>query len=105
MTLPALPRLRRRRYWLLALLAWLVFFAVRQLAGLDQHPLAGAAWAAVGLGVVGALTVARLHDRNRSGWWLAAVLIPLVGAAWLAWETALRRGTPDANAWGPDPRG
>ena len=51
-----------------------------------------------------ALSVARLHDRSRSGWWLAAVLVPVAGALWLAWELALRRGSPNTNAYGPGPR-
>ena len=49
-------------------------------------------------------SVARLHDRSRSGWWVAAVLVPVAGALWLAWELALRRGSAHANLYGPDPR-
>ena len=102
--MPSLPRVRRRWYWALGAATWLVFFAVRETLALEQRPVLATAWAGVALLVIGALTVARLHDRNRSGWWLAAVLVPIAGALWLAWEAALRRGTREPNAFGPDPR-
>ncbi len=99
-----LPRLRRRSFWALTSLTWFVFFAVREGLALEgQAPLA-TAWAGIALLSIGMLVVARLHDRGRSGWWLAAVLVPVAGALWLAWELALRRGSATANAWGPDPR-
>ncbi|MGU3540250.1 DUF805 domain-containing protein [Methylobacterium sp. A54F] len=72
--------------------------------------------------------VARLHDRNRSGWWIAAYLalygasfatddgtaeptLPALAAAiaaltflaWLARELFGRPGTPGPNRYGPPP--
>jgi uncharacterized membrane protein YhaH (DUF805 family) len=99
-----LPRLRRRHFWLLSIALWLIFFGARETLALEQHALVATAWAAIALLTTGALAVARLHDRSRSGWWLAAVLVPVAGALWLAWELALRRGSAHANAWGADPR-
>ena len=99
-----LPRLRRRAFWALSIGVWIVFFAARELFALErQAPLAIAA-AALTLLAIGTLAVARLHDRSRSGWWLATVLVPVAGALWLAWELALRRGSPNANPYGPGPR-
>lgn len=50
-----------------------------------------------------ALTVRRLHDTNRSGWYYFIVLIPIVGAIllliWLCKE-----GTHGANEYGEDPK-
>lgn len=47
-------------------------------------------------------SVRRLHDRDRSGWWLLLGAIPLVGTiiliVWLA-----TRGTVGPNRFGPDP--
>lgn len=99
-----LPRLRRRHFWLLSIALWLVFFGARETLTLEHQPLVATAWAAVALLAIGTLAVARLHDRSRSGWWLAAALVPVAGALWLAWELALRRGSAHANAWGADPR-
>ena len=49
-----------------------------------------------------AVSVRRLHDTNRSGWWLLICLIPLVGAIWLLVLFCLR-GTSGENRFGPDP--
>jgi len=102
--MPHLPRLRRRTFFFASVAAWLVFFAVREGLGLERIAGAATVWAAVQLLVLTLLTVARLHDRGRSGWALTAALIPLVGALWLWWETAWCRGTRGANRYGPDPR-
>ena len=48
------------------------------------------------------VTVRRLHDTGRSGWWYWLWLVPIVGMIlliiWLA-----SRGTAGPNAYGPDP--
>jgi uncharacterized membrane protein YhaH (DUF805 family) len=46
--------------------------------------------------------VRRLHDTDRSGWWLLIVLIPLVGAIVLLVFLVLE-GTRGDNRFGPDP--
>jgi uncharacterized membrane protein YhaH (DUF805 family) len=99
-----LSRLRRRTFWWVTLGVWIVFFAAREGLALERAPLAATLWAALALAIVGAIAVARLHDRGRSGWWLAALAVPVAGALWLACELALRRGNAHANAWGADPR-
>ena len=99
-----LPRLRRRSFWALTIAVWVLFFAAREAFGFEHQAWLANAWAAVALLAIGALAVARLHDRSRNGWWLAAVLLPVAGALWLAWELALRRGSAHANLHGPDPR-
>ena len=99
-----LPRLRRRSFWLLTIAVWAAFFAAREAFRLEQQPALATAWAAATLLALGALSVARLHDRGLSGWWLATVAVPVAGALWLAWQLALRRGSAHANLYGPDPR-
>jgi len=50
-----------------------------------------------------AVSVRRLHDTDKSGWWVLLALIPIVGAiiliVWFASD-----GTPGANRYGPDPK-
>lgn len=41
-----------------------------------------------------ALKVKRLHDRGRSGFWLLAGLVPVLGWLWLFWEVGLAPGKP-----------
>ncbi len=51
-----------------------------------------------------AVSVRRLHDTDRSGWWLLISLIPLVGfIVLLVFFTS--RGTDGDNRFGPDPLG
>lgn len=51
-----------------------------------------------------ALSVRRLHDVGKSGWWLLSGLIPLVGALYLIYVFS-QRGQTDPNPYGPDPKG
>ncbi|WP_256872527.1 DUF805 domain-containing protein, partial [Enterobacter cloacae] len=45
----------------------------------------------------------RLHDTDRSAWWLLLLLIPIIG-----WLIILifncQSGTPGENRFGPDPK-
>jgi uncharacterized membrane protein YhaH (DUF805 family) len=51
-----------------------------------------------------AVSVRRLHDLDRSGWWIFLGLIPLVGGIiLLIWYCM--RGTIGSNRFGPDPLG
>ncbi len=99
-----LSRLRRRTFWCATLAIWIVFFIVRETLALELLPLVATAWAALALASIGAVSVARLHDRGRSGWWLAALGVPVAGALWLGFELALRRGNTHVNPWGADPK-
>ena len=50
-----------------------------------------------------AVSVRRLHDIGRSGWWLLLSLIPLVGAIILIiWHCT--DSQPGANQYGPNPK-
>ena len=50
-----------------------------------------------------AVGVRRLHDTDRSGWWLLIGFIPLAGAiVLLIWF--VRRGTAGSNRFGADPQ-
>lgn len=99
-----LPRLRRRTFWLAVTAAWFLFLVVREAFSLEHVTGAATAWAALQVLVLLVLSTARLHDRGRSAWALSAALIPVVGALWLCWELACRRGSVGTNAYGRDPR-
>ncbi len=51
-----------------------------------------------------AVSVRRLHDTNKSGWWILIALIPLIGSIWLIVYMATE-GTKGENKYGPDPNG
>ena len=65
-------------------------------------------WAVYGLIMLGllipslAVSIRRLHDTNRSGWWQLVSLVPLVGGLVML-VLYLLSGTPGANRFGEPP--
>jgi len=49
-----------------------------------------------------AVSVRRIHDTNRTGWWVLILIIPLIGAIWLIVLYCLR-GNQGENKFGEDP--
>ena len=49
-----------------------------------------------------AVGIRRLHDTNRSGWWLLIALIPLIGSIILIVFFVIA-GDPGSNRYGPPP--
>lgn len=50
-----------------------------------------------------AVSIRRLHDTNRTGWWLLLGIVPLVGPIVLLVFFA-SDGNPDDNQYGPNPK-
>ena len=50
-----------------------------------------------------AVAVRRLHDQDKSGWWLLIQFVPFGGIILLVFM--LIEGTPGPNEYGPDPKG
>jgi uncharacterized membrane protein YhaH (DUF805 family) len=137
-------RLARGKYWLAGFLyvaLWLAFFVIGLLLLGDRaDDLLSFAGVGLLLWLVGvvlfavtcwsglAVGVKRLHDRNKTGWWIVlfyfapsmlsgaqasgsgggAMLLMLVGFAVSVWsfiELACLRGTRGPNRYGPDPLG
>ena len=51
-----------------------------------------------------AVTVRRLHDTGRTGWWYLIAFIPLIGLIVLIVFT-VKDGEPGTNRFGPNPKG
>ncbi|MEA2025478.1 MAG: DUF805 domain-containing protein [Chloroflexota bacterium] len=51
-----------------------------------------------------AVTVRRLHDTGRSGWWLLIVFIPFVGGL-ILFVFLLLDSRSESNSWGAPPYG
>ena len=51
-----------------------------------------------------AVTVRRLHDIDRTGWWILINLVPLIGTIVLL-VFCVMDGTPGNNRYGPNPKG
>ena len=51
-----------------------------------------------------AVAVRRLHDTDRSGWWILIGLVPLIGIIVLI-VFFVQDSTPGTNSFGPNPKG
>ncbi len=68
-----------------------------------DFPVANLTSIALSLPILG-IGVRRLHDIDRSGWWLLLSAVPIVGwIVLLVWQCT--RGTPGPNRFGHDPLG
>lgn len=102
-------RARRKEYWMFTLLviaASVVIGMVEGILGLSgtlamYGPLSLLFMLAILIPSI-AVGVRRLHDTNRSGWWMLIGLIPIVGSIVLLVFFVLE-GTRGPNAYGPDP--
>lgn len=97
-------RARRQEFWMFTLIqaAIVIVLAIIDLA-LETFPLF------LGLYFLGtllpnlAVTVRRLHDLGKSGWWYFISFVPFVGGIWLLVLTATE-GQPNPNEYGPSPK-
>ena len=103
-------RSRRKEYWYFALFSLIISLA---LILIDRET--GNFYPAVGLGLLSgiytlavfvptlAVSVRRLHDIDRTGWWVLLSFIPVIGALVLL-VFAVLEGTPGNNRFGPNPK-
>ncbi|MEO6155645.1 MAG: DUF805 domain-containing protein [Thermomonas sp.] len=103
-------RARRKEYWMFTLfniIAAVIAMILDNVLGLNFQGMGyGPIYALYGLAVLLpglAVSIRRLHDTDRSGWWLLLGLIPLIGAiiliVWLATD-----GTAGDNRFGSNPK-
>ncbi len=96
-------RSRRKEFWMFVLFDTLI----RIVLGLVEHRLQISFLSpiyslVVFLPYVG-VSMRRLHDTERSGWWLLLSLIPVIGTLVLLFFMVLE-GTQGDNAYGPNPK-
>ena len=112
-------RSRRKEYWMFFLFTFVVSFVLQILAGMLSGGRSENGMPS-GLGMVVfivlclfalailipsiALAFRRLHDTNRSAWWLLIGLVPFIGGIVLL-VFYVMDGTPGPNKFGPDPKG
>ena len=97
-------RARRKEYWMFVLVYFILLCIValiENFLGLDSllTGIAGLALLVPSL----AVGVRRLHDVGKSGWWLLAGLVPILGVLYLLY-LAVQDSQPGANMWGPNPK-
>ena len=104
-------RARRSEYWWWYLFVTIVFVVAGILdraVGLTySDTTVGGGWIATIAGIVFlipnlAVSVRRLHDTGRSGWWLLIGLVPLIGVIVLIYFFVL--DSENDNQYGPSPK-
>jgi uncharacterized membrane protein YhaH (DUF805 family) len=107
-------RARRTEYWMFQLFSLLVIIGIGLLASLMKG-IVGSETAAFLAGILIlvyliaifipslAVTIRRLHDQNKSGWFLLMQLIPWVGGI-IIFVFMVSDGTMGSNQYGPDPK-
>jgi uncharacterized membrane protein YhaH (DUF805 family) len=103
-------RARRKEYWFFVL-----FYILFAIAATFIDVLTGSFDPMSGLGMLGtllalglfipsiAVSVRRLHDTDRSGWWFLINFVPLIGAIWFL-VLMIFDSTPGDNRFGPNPK-
>jgi uncharacterized membrane protein YhaH (DUF805 family) len=103
-------RARRKEYWMFLLFNVIISII---LAVIDNAT--GSFSEAAGIGILGAIydlailipsiavSIRRLHDTDRSGWWLLIGLIPVIGAIVLI-VFLVQDSKPGPNRFGPNPK-
>ncbi len=100
-------RANRAQFWVFALLTWFITGLAVGLTG-GQAADGSVSMIAYIIGLVFTLpmisvTIRRLHDSNRSGWWWWIGFVPLIGQIWMFILLVLS-GTDGPNKYGPQPR-
>jgi uncharacterized membrane protein YhaH (DUF805 family) len=96
-------RLSRRQYWLASLPLIGAQILIELLIASESTPVLAALLSLAVAIPSFVITIKRLHDRGRNGWFASIAAIPLLGAIWLLIEAGLLPGTRGPNRFGPDP--
>ncbi|MGW0845072.1 DUF805 domain-containing protein [Streptomyces sp. NPDC002787] len=96
-------RARRQEYWMFTLISSLIYLGL-VILGLAMDTEVPEIVFAVAIFLPSlAVSVRRLHDTGRSGWWVLIGLVPCVGLIFTIIFMATE-GQRDANQYGPDPK-
>lgn len=92
----------RSEFWFYNLFLLLGYMVLGLLDAVTGIAVLGAIFSLVTLTPTIAVSVRRLHDTDRSGWWYLLVFVPIIGAiVLLIWFCS--RGTTGGNRFGADP--
>ena len=113
-------RINRARFWLVHVGIFVVEAIVLSLMGgaaaiisgdyeqvmVVSGGATGVVWTIVGVlafWISLAAGVKRWHDRNKTGWWMLILLLPVIGGLWYLIECGFLKGTTGPNTYGLDP--
>ena len=118
-------RAARAEFWYFVLFTWIAYLLLSivnsfvfgmNAADIDPANMDGMGMASLwGIGILGglfwlasvipsiAVSIRRLHDIGRTGWWLLLIFVPLGGFVLLYFY--IKPSQPGANQYGPNPYG
>ncbi len=96
-------RARRKEYWYFALFSFIIALVLGLIDNLIGIYVLGTIYGlAVLLPSIG-VSIRRLHDTGRSGWWIFINLIPLIGT--IIWIIFMVKDSEEGtNRYGPSPK-
>ncbi|WP_019674051.1 DUF805 domain-containing protein [Psychrobacter lutiphocae] len=104
-------RARRKEYWLFNLFYWLILLAIWIIFGFgSSEKVMNIGFSIALIFMLGlivpmwAVTIRRLHDIGKSGWWILIGSVPYIGSFILLIFCCLD-SEPGANKYGPNPKG
>ncbi len=96
-------RARRTEYWTFALISTVIIFILGIIDGIIGITLFTSLYNLFILIPELSLSFRRLHDIDKSAWWLLIAFVPVVGAIVL-FVFSLKAGTVGTNSYGDDPK-
>lgn len=97
-------RARRKEYWMFFLFNIIIGFVLGIIEGIAGIPGVISMLYSLAVLLPGvAVSVRRLHDIDRSGWWLLIGLVPIIGAIVLI-VFMVQDGQPGENQYGQNPK-
>ncbi|OCG34043.1 DUF805 domain-containing protein [Gilliamella sp. Gris1-4] len=98
-------RARRKEYWMFILFYIILTFITIIIDKMIGSPLAITAILVLALFLPSlAVTVRRLHDTSKSGWWILLQFIPYIGGI-IILVFCVMDSTPGSNQYGENPKG
>jgi len=101
-------RVNRKQWWLghpIFVITLVLAFIDMVMSAYDQKLGVGLLSGLFAASLIPAILVdiKRWHDRDKSGWWMLIVLVPIIGAIWFLIELGFLAGSPGVNRFGPPP--
>ncbi len=99
-------RARRQEYWMFAFINLIIVLILNTIDRVIFSPDMAILSSLYGLAILIpgiAVAVRRLHDTDRSGWWVLLALIPIIGVIILIVMMCID-STPGPNRFGPNPK-
>ena len=97
-------RARRKEYWMFVLFNLIITLLLGMIEGVAGSPgVIGGLYSLAVLVPSIAVSVRRLHDIGRSGWWMFICLVPVIGVIVLI-VFAVQDSQPGNNQYGPNPK-